>query len=490
MGSPGDVDFGREALKGVSAKLLAYLFGFAATAFFARALGPTSLGGYFLLLSVVAFANRLPQGVGGACQKRFSEVDAPEEELLGVVLGTAAVVGAGAAVLAYLGREQLAAYTGLPSAALLAVPLFVTLSLYVPLMFLLCGAGRFGDKEWVEFGRDLAERPVQLVLVLAGLGAAGMAAGRVGATLLCLPLLLSLLAVRPAVPSRATVSSVWRFARPNVASNVVGKAYTRFDVFLLGFVGATAAVGFYEVALVLTGLGGLISGVVMDGLLSKVSALDSAGRGRRVDASVTNTLSYTSVVAVPISVLAVVLGGPIVGAVYGPAYLAAVPFVVGLAFYRVVQVQRETVDSALKGLDRPDLVFRSTLFAVVLNFAVGVPLLLRYGPTGVVVGTLAAELLRWGLLHRALAGEGHPVPRIPRALRVQVGSGLLAGGVLWAARGLLPQPLAPAGLFGLVLLGGAVYVAGVVAADPTARRALGTGLAGVRATVDRVVTPW
>ncbi len=478
MSGAGEVNFGREAFKGFSAKVLMYLFGFAATAYFARVLGPASFGGYFVLLSVVMFVNRLPQGIGGACQKRISEVDAPDGELLGVVLGTTAAVAVLGGALAFAARDALASFTGLEDAALLATLLLATVSLYVPLLFLLCGKGRFGDKEVVELGQNVLKRPLQLGLVALGLGATGMALGRVGAIVAVLPVVLYLLGIRPAVPSRPTLASVWSFAKPNVASNVLGKAYTRFDVFLLGLIGATAAVGFYEVALAVTELGVLISNVVMDGLLSKVSALDSEGRD--VEGSVVNTLSYTGVIAVPVFVFVAVLGGPVVHTVYGADYGAALPFVLGLGFYRIVQVQREALDSTLKGLDRPDLVFKTTGAAVTVNFLVGVPLLVGFGPTGVVVGTLCAELTQWALLHRALAAEGHAVPRVPAPLRKQLGSAALMGAVLVVATVVVPRPYAPSSLLALLLAGATVYVVGVVAADRTVRRVLRTLLAEVR----------
>lgn len=487
MSRASEIDFGREAFKGVTAKFLMYLFGFAATAYFARVLGPVSFGGYLLLLSIVAFINRVPQGIGGACQKRLSEVNAPTGELLGVVIGTTAIVGVVAGVAAILTGDRMVAYTGLDDAAFLAWFLVTAISLYVPLLLLLCGKGRFGDKEWVELGRDVLERPMQLVLVVIGLGATGMALGRVGATVVCLPLLIYLLAIKPAIPSRATLASVWEFARPNIASNIVGKAYTRFDIFLLGFAGATAAVGFYEVALVLTQLGAVISGVVMAGLLSKVSALDS--QRRPVTDAVETTLSYTSSIAIPQFVLVLILGAPIVRTVYGAEYTAAIPFVLGLAFYRIVQAQRETLDSTVKGLDRPDLVFQSTTVAVTLNFLIGVPLLVYHGPTGVVLATVLAELLRWGLLHRAIAREGHRVSTIPVALRKQTGSALLMGGIVVIALRNTTGPLTPTRVGGLVLLGAATYIVALVAVDDTVQRGVRTRFLDVHTAIADAISP-
>jgi O-antigen/teichoic acid export membrane protein len=469
MTDAGDVSFGLETLKGVSAKLVMYLFGFVATAFFARELGPASFGGFFLLLSVVQFANRVPNGIGGACQKRLAEADTPDEELLGLALGTWFGSGLVASALAVAFRDDLTAYTGLPNAAWLAVALFVAISLFLPLQFLLAGTGRFGVTNWIDLLREVAKTALQFGLVAAGLGATGMAIGYALATALCLPVVLFLLRVRPSVPSRDTVAYVWEYARFNVPSNLVGKAYTRFDVFLLGYVGLTAAVGYYEVALSLTGLATLISGVVMDGLISRTSNL--ASRGRSVGETVAATVSYTSVLAVPTFVLVAFFAGPLVRAVYGPAYVDAVPLLFGIAAYRIVQTQREPLDSAVKGMGHPDAVFRISAVTLLVNLALGVALVAAVGAVGVVVATVFAETFRWLCLHRALRRNDAAVPLFPAPLRAQfVGAAAMAA-VMGALSVLPPTALVHRTTL-VVVCGGLTYLSVLLVRDGLARRAV------------------
>ncbi|RBI60258.1 polysaccharide biosynthesis protein [halophilic archaeon] len=431
--------FGLETLKGVSAKLAMFIFGFIATAYFARELGPQSFGGFFLLLSVVQFANRVPHGFGGACQKRLAETDTSNEELLGLGLGISIVSGFIAAIFATVGQQHLAAYTGIPNAAPLAIALFVGLSLFIPLQFLLAGKGKFGITNWIDLVREIAKTLLQSILVLLGFGVTGMTAGFTVATLLCLPIILYFLGVRPSIPTWDTVIHVWNYAKFNVPSNVVGKAYTRFDIFFLGWIGLTGAVGYYEVALSLTGLATLISGVVMDGLISRTSNLTS--RGRSIRDTVTTTISYTSVLAIPIFVITVFLGDTVVATVYGADYLAAVPFLFGIAIYRIIQTQREPLDSAVKGMGNPDTVFRISSITVAVNVVLGVVGVHAMGASGVLVATIIAELLRCLLLHRALRQNDTVVPLFPDPLRAQFRS---AAGMAVALAGLthvLPNTL-------------------------------------------------
>lgn len=341
-------------------------------------MGPASFGAFYLLLSVVQFANRIPHCVGGACQKRLAETDTSNEQLLGLTLVMSLWCICIAGVLAVLGGPQLVAYTGLSNAPLLSVALFGAISLFLPLQFLLAGTGKFGVTNWIDLFREVVKTVLQFGLVVLGFGVTGMTVGFVGATLLCLPLILYFLGVRPSLPDWDTVTYVWKYAKYNAPSNVVGKAYTRFDIFLLGFVGLTASIGYYEVALSVTGLATLISGVVMDRLISETSNLTS--RGQSIRETVTTTISYTSVIAIPLFVLMVFVGETLVRALYGPAYLAAVPFLVAIAIYRIVQTQREPLDSAVKGMNRPDAVFRISTVTVLVNFVLGVGLVLTVGP--------------------------------------------------------------------------------------------------------------
>ena len=478
MTDAGNVSFGLETLKGVAAKLAMYGFGFVATAYFARELGPATFGGFFLLLSVVQFANRIPHGIGGACQKRLAETDTSNEELLGLTLGVTAGCGLLAALAAFAGRTQLAAYTGVSNAASLGVALFVAISLFLPLQFLLAGKGRFGVTNWIDLLREIVKTGLQFGLVALGFGVTGMATGFVVATLLTVPVILFFLGVRPSLPSRDTAAYVWEYAKYNVPSNVVGKAYTRFDIFLLGAIGLTAGVGYYEVALSLTGLATLISGVVMDGLISKTSNLSS--RGRSIAASVTATISYTSVIAVPMLVLVAFLGEPIVRTVYGAEYLAAVPFLLGIAAYRVVQTQREPLDSAVKGMGRPDAVFRISTVTVAVNFVLGIALVLTVGALGVVVATIVAETVRCLLLHRALRENGEVVPVLPAPLRAQFRSALAMAAAMAALTVFLPDAVAHR----LVVTGGlgvTTYLTAFLAQDAVARGSIADAAFAVRA---------
>lgn len=394
-----------------------------------------------------------------------------------------ALSGLAAALLAAVGQGQLAAYTGVPNAALLGVILFAGLSFFLPLQFLLAGKGKFGVTDWIDLIREVAKTGLQFGLVLLGFGVTGMTVGFAVATAFCLPIILYFLGVRPSLPTRDTMAYVWDYAKFNIPSNVVEKAYTRFDIFLLGWIGLTASVGYYEVALSLAGMTTLISGVVMDGLLSKVSNLDS--RERSVSEAIKSTISYTSVLAIPTFIIVVFLGEAIVGTVYGSDYLATVPFLLGIAVYRVIQTQREPLDSAVKGTGHPDAVFRISSLTVAVNFALGIALALTVGAIGVIVATVVAETFRCLLLHRTLRLNDASVPLLPEPRRVQLRSAVAMAVVMASFMYAVPtsqtHQLASVGALGVV-----TYIGLIIVQDGLARRSIAdVGTAVHTLVVDR-----
>lgn len=429
---------------------------------------------------MVQFANKVPHGFGGARQKRLAEARTSNEELLGLTLGISIASGLLATIVTDVGRHHLVSYTGIPNAASLAIVLFVGLALFLPLQFLLAGTGKFGVTNWIDLLREVTKTVFQSVLVLLGLGVLGMTIGFTVATVLCIPIIFYFLGIRPSIPTRATVRSVWDYAKFNVPSNIVGKAYTRFDVFFLGWIGLTAAVGYYEIALSLTALATLISNVVMDGLISKISNLTS--RNRSISEMVTSTISYTSMLSIPMFVIVAFFGEIIIGTVYGSDYVAAVPFLLGIALYRIIQTQREPLVSAVKGMGSPDAIFRISSITVTVNFILGVILVLSISAIGVIIATIIAETLRCLLLHRALRQNNTIVPVLPDPLRAQFRSAAGMAVIMAGLTRVLPTTLQSKILVGTI--GVVTYVACLLLQDGLARRSL----VSVGLTVNELLT--
>lgn len=449
-----DTSLGLEVAKGFSGKLIQAVLGFAGTILFARILGPTSFGGFYLLHTVVQMSLRPMMGVANASMKRFSEFGTDRREIVGTqLLFDVALVGL-LVPLAFLLDGPFSAYTGIDGSASLYAVLLVALVLFGSFQQLLPARGRIGVEVWNDTLRSVFTTGLQVVFVFAGFGAAGMVYGLSAATYLTLPITHYYLRTIPTLPSRETLSSVWQFARYSVFNRIVGHAYDRLDVLLIGFLVTPAAVGYYEVALKFTVPAMFVSGLAGTGLMNKVSSADSKGESSTMD--ITNTVSYASIISIPLFFGSLAVARPLIVTVYGSEYVEAATLLVGLTLFAVLRSQSSPLESVVNGLDLPNLIVRIAAFTLGLNIVVGVPLIIEFGAIGAVFATVVAESVRYFLLFRLVRRETG-AELISRPMKEQ----LLAGGLMFAVVRLVFEHVVSVDswlhLSVLLALGGAVY---------------------------------
>jgi len=388
-----DVDFGVTVSWGIVAQFTMALIGFVGTIVFARILGPTEFGGFYLLFALVKLADRPVAGVARAVKKRLSEAGTPAGELIGTGLLVYGLTGTVGVVGALLAEELLINYTGMPEAGIAFVALFLSLGLFELLQKVFSATGIVGKPLWIDTLRSLLTFPAQLGLVLFGLGSAGMAFGLVTATVIVLPLTGWFIATRPVFPSIEHVSSVYEFAKYSIPNSFLNKTFRQYDTLLLGFILSQGAAGQYEVAFKLTIPATFVAGAMGSGLLARVSNLSTAGEAFAQDVS--NSLSYASIIAVPLFFGAVAIPKPVVVTAYGSQYVPAAGLLAGLALFQLIVSQSRVLWAAIEGLDRPDWTMRVNAAVVAFNIVSGFILTLEYGIIGVVVATVAAELIRY-----------------------------------------------------------------------------------------------
>ncbi|TMT87165.1 polysaccharide biosynthesis protein [Haloterrigena sp. H1] len=454
------VSLGGETVKATAAKFAMAAIGFAGTVVFARMLGPTGFGGYYLLFSLVKLGDRAVNGWGTAIMKRFSEADAPERELVGgqLVFTLAWVVLTG--VVSMLASQWLVSYTGIPAAPVLFVVLMGAVTLYEPTDRVVQARGLAGASMWIDTFRSLLTFPLQLGLVLLGLGAAGMAYGLAAATFLSLPALWYFVRTTPTVPSRDTLESLWSYAKYSIPNSFLGQAYDRFDIILLGYLLAPAAAGQYEVALKLTVPATFVMLAAQSVLMARVSRLHS--QGEDVSDDISNTLAFSSIVAIPMFFGAAAMPETLVVTAFGAEYADAASLLIGLALFQIVSTQSGPLTSAIGGIDRPDVNTWISATTLGLNVVLGVALTLAYGAIGVVIATVVAEALRYLLSAYVVRQELPAVELVPRTLLEQVVASVLMFVVV-----LLLLRTVPVDrwyhLLAVVSVGAAVYSAALVA---------------------------
>lgn len=465
------VSLSGETLKGFVGKVLMAVTGFAGTVIFANLLGQQGLGAFYLLVALVELCERPLGGVVQAVKKRASEVDGAERELMGVqgFASLAWVALVAVAALALSGRVD--SYVGADGAWWLLAATLAAEALYGTFVPIIQARGRVGLSIGLDTVRSYVTFPTQVVLVVLGFGIYGMMAGLMLASVVAVPLAVRYHRLLPRFPSRAVAERTASYARYSVPATVVSKAYERFDTLLLGalLVNAQPAVANYGVAVRLTLPAMFIAGTAANGLFARVSNLHS--RAEELSQDVTNALAFGSVLAVPLAFGAAAIAEPLVRTLFGGEYPGAAPFVVGIAVYRLIQSQTSLLGRVLDGLDRPRAVFRVSLFGLLVNVPLGVALVVRVGPLGVVWATIAAQTLMYAAFAVLVTRALPDVSLVPRPLVEQVAAGAVMFGAVSALHGVVPVRswvdlslllVVGAAVYGLVLLAISVRTRGMV----------------------------
>jgi len=428
MSSPGEMDLTLEVSKSLLARAVKIALGFGGSIVFARIIGPTDYGGFYLLLSLVAISKTPIEAWMSSIKKRFAENQSDRTELVGLALAMIAAVTILTVILLGVSGRRLTEFTNVEHASVMFLLLFFVLTFYSSSQQLLAATGRVGLTNWIDTGRAIGTVLLRMGLILGGLGVFGMVYGLAGSTVLAVLGSFYFLRTRPSIPSWRTVKSVYSHARHTTVSALTGSLYGRLDQLLLGSLLATSWVGHYQIALQLSTPGQIVGGSIVEALLPKISNLSS--KKEAVAEHVSNAIAFGSLIAVPILFGATAMPEVIVVTIYGPEFRSAGIFLVGLTLYRLIKTQTDIVQTTLNAIDVPEANVRTNFITVIANLILGVILGLEYGPVGIIVASVVAEFVKWVISVYNLKQIEPDVSLVPPLLRRQMVSGALMFGVV------------------------------------------------------------
>lgn len=452
--SIGDVSFRNQVQLGVLGKFFSLIVSFLGSVLLARLLGPSNYGIFYFWVAIATILDNPITGWATACRKRLTEDNFPSDEALGSAIIALFVSILPVTLFILFAELLLNNKMSINWSPLYISLLFVGSSIFTINLEILKSTRRFGSSSWVSASRDLIRVLAQGVLVIVGFGVSGMVGGMVMANILITPIVVSFIDVRPAVPSLSSVKSIWKFARSSIPTGLLGTALGRVDVLLLGIFATEVYVGNYQVAYNITLPAMFVSGVAASGLMGRVSNLRS--RGDEFIHDINDSLSYVSILSIPLLFGAISLGREVLLIIYGHEYTIATPFLIGLSIHRVIVTQDAILRASIDGLNNPSLNLKITSVTFFLNLTFGFLLLKYVGPIGIVIATVGASvtgyLFRLQVLQRTLSG----FYLIPRQVVEQIGAAL----IMFFMVELIKQHIHVRGLqtlASIVLFGGGVY---------------------------------
>jgi O-antigen/teichoic acid export membrane protein len=442
-------------------ELLNTAIGFAGTVYFARELGATLLGVFFLFeATLYTMATVVDFGLRGAVEKRISAGEDPAQMFgAAVVLKLVLIVVVSATVLAL--REPLAAYVG-ADLALELVGVVVAFELSMLVVHVLQGELRVAQTAVLHFLRSLTFVTVAVALLENGFGVRALVyALLVSYTVLLVGGTLRL-STPLARPGRYHLRSLYDYAKFNGIWGLGGHVYNWMDVIVIGLFLSQAAVGAYELAWRLTTTAIMFSTVFARAIFPQLSAWQAEGETEKVRALVSDAMGTSLLLIVPAVVGVALLGGEILGVVFGPEYtIAAAAFLV-LMVEKLPQAVNLVLDKAIQAFDRPKYGAIATVVSLSTNVVLNLLLVPRYGLVGAATATLLSVTVNtailWYYLER-LTTVTFPVRDVAWTVAAAGAMGLALAAVTGAFAVDTPATLLAAVGFAALVFGGGVLTA-------------------------------
>lgn len=445
------------------AELLGAALSFLGILYFARELGASVLGVFFLfqaLTGIFSIATNL--GIRNGIEKRMSEGTAPGEYLSsGLLLKLATLL----VVVAVIGlfSERINGYVGAEIAAFVVVTvIFRDLGHLV--VHVLRGELRVSESALLLFVNKVVWIGVAALLVFTGYGLYGLLYGVVAGLVAKTVVGLYLVSTTLTAPSIEAASSIWRYSKYSIIPSLDTYVHNWTDVLIMGLFLSSTAVGAYEIAWRIIGPIFLLTTSISSTVFPQISAWDTSGETNHIEGIIPKALTPALILIIPAFFGSVLLSGEaltlLFGADFGAASLALPILIAGL----IPRAFREVGGKTLQGINRPEFVNRAAVVDIVVNIVLNVVLIWYVGLVGAAIATSLSytlgAALRWHYLTRYLT------LRIPYR---ELGWCTVSAIGMFAAVGLLRRTIAvdtTVRLFAIVGVGVGVYGAVVLLYAP------------------------
>lgn len=382
----------RQSMISILWSLIFTVIGFLSTMYFAHALGAGVLGAYFLFITYLGILNIFSDGgLNSATIKRISE-----------------------------GEDQSAFFTAY-FAVRISLFLFLILGLkifgnlfvdidgsvmifWLPLALFVYifsdaitvgngGLGKIGVTSTSTFIGNVSRVIVQIIAVILGYRTGGLIGGFIMGVLVSGIFGWRFFEVSFARFNRKHLKSLFSFSFWMFLSSSGGLVFAYADTALIGHFLKNSDVGVYNVAFQFTGLVVLVSNALIAVLWPKISYGSKIGDIDLLEKSLTKSIIYSLILAVPLLVGGWVLGDKMLLYFYGKEFSSGTYALILLFPVRLVTIIASLLGTYIFAMDHPKEGFRIILLSAVTNIMLDwffIPIL---GITGAALATLISMTL-------------------------------------------------------------------------------------------------
>jgi O-antigen/teichoic acid export membrane protein len=378
------------------------VIGFASLLYFTRTLGPQSFGSYVLFQSVVTLVGfSTDAGIGGAVRKRLSEGESGVF-VTGIIIKVCIVVVAIAISVPFL--HEIDKFIG-ESLAIYFIPGLISAQSGRYLMVTLEGQRRVDVAAMGQLLQRSSFAIMGVLLIIWRQDAVSLVYAFILSWLLSSIWYAYHLEIPTGRPSIGAASSVFNYAKYNLVTFAGSRVYAWTDTVIIGLLLGQSAVGIYEVAWRISYVATILSKSIGRTLLPEVSKLDTEGVTRDIRRIVPDALTGAILFPVPAIVGIIVLNESLIIYTFGMEYAPAVIPLVILIVGRLFEAVRDIISRIVFGVDRPDLVAKTTVLFILVNLSLNLILVWKYG----LVGAATATSLSFAIVTVLLAYYLHQI---------------------------------------------------------------------------------
>lgn len=245
-----------------------------------------------------------------------------------------------------------------------------------------------------EMGNSLVKAVVSIAMAVAGYGVWSLVAGQIAGTLTSVILVWVILPWRPRLSiDRGIATSLFKFSSSVVSSDVLTVFVDNLDYLIVGRMFGLAALGIYTFAyrlpeMLVIGNLWILGSIAFPAFSSIQDKPDEMRRG------FLGSVRIVELIVTPIALGLIIAADLLVRVVFGEEWIEIVPILRVLAAFAWIYSIGFHVGGVYKAVGRPDILFKLSVFSIVIL----VPSLLLgahyFGLIGVAYGHLFAVIVR------------------------------------------------------------------------------------------------
>lgn len=376
--------------------------GFFSTIYFARSVGASVLGAYFLFVAYYNIISMVTDGgFGGAAIKRISEGEEQNAYFSAFfVLRSSLVALVVITLIAF--RSYFVDLNNTSIFIWLLLALLVSL-LVGGIEAGVMGCGKVGIQATTGFINNILRIIVQVGAIFFGFGVAGLAGGFIVGMLVAAIIELRFFDLHFVRFSWLHIKSLSTFSFWLFLTSSGMMVFSNADTVLIGYYLSNADVGVYRVVLQLTSIAAFTTTSLHATLWPRVSRWGKIGEIAIVEKSLSRASSYSLVLAIPVLAGGVLLGDRLLYFFYGQEFATGYTTFIILLIVQIVNVFQFFFTMYLGALDRQKEAFKVTIVAVTANIALNLLLIPVMGIAGAAVATLGTMVLNAFLAQHVLS---------------------------------------------------------------------------------------